>query len=225
MSTAFVIGASRGIGLEFVRQYLALGWTVHATYRAEKDRVVLRDLGANALKLDLLDLNDVAGIGWQLDGERIDVAVCNAGVYGPRQSTLRQLPTADEFDMVMKTNVLGPMRLVPMVVPLLEAAAGTLAVVSSRMGSITEASIGYGLLYRTSKAALNMVAKLAQDHAKAYGARAIALHPGWVRTDMGGPNAEVDVARSVEGMRAVIADARAYPGGAFYDYRGETLPW
>lgn len=222
---ALIIGASRGIGLEFVKQYLAQGWYVHATYRSEKDRVVLRDLGANALKLDLLDLNDLAGVAWQLDGEHLDVAVCNAGIYGPRNATFRQLPDPEQFDQVMLTNVLGPMRLVPLVVPLLEATGGTLAFVSSRMGSITDASVGYGLLYRTSKAALNMVAKLAQDEAQATGGRVVTLHPGWVRTDMGGPNAEVDVEHSVQGMRSVIADATSYPGGAFYDYRGQTLAW
>ena len=225
MSRVLVIGASRGIGLEFVKQYLASGHYVHATYRSEDDRIKLRDLGANALKLDLLDLNDLAGISWQLDGERIDQVICNAGLYGPRTSTFRALPDTGEFDRVMQTNVLGPMRLVPVVLPLLKATSGTLAVVSSRMGSITDANLGYGLLYRTSKAALNMVAKLADTEARNVGARAIALHPGWVRTDMGGPNADVDVERSVEGMRAIIDDAKAYPGGQFYDYRGESLPW
>ena len=225
MSRVLVIGASRGIGLEFVKQYLAEGSYVHATYRSEKDRVTLRDLGANALKLDLLDLNDLAGISWQLDGERIDTVICNAGLYGPRTSTFRALPDAAEFDRVMQTNVLGPMRMVPVVVPLLKATGGTLAVVSSRMGSIADANLGYGLLYRTSKAALNMVTRLAHNDARDVGARAIALHPGWVRTDMGGPNADIDVEHSVEGMRRVIGDARAYPGGNFYDYRGEQLPW
>lgn len=225
MPGALVIGASRGIGFEFVKQYAEKGWMVHATYRSEKDRVPLRDLGANALKLDLLDLNDLAGVSWQLDGEKIDVVICNAGVYGPRTSTFRQLPDTDDFDRVMRTNVLGPMRMIPVVVPLLKATGGTLAVVSSKMGSITESTLGYGLLYRTSKAALNMVTKLAQDDAKAVGGRAIALHPGWVRTDMGGPNAEVDVEHSVQGMRDVIEQTGKYPGGGFYDYRGQKLDW
>jgi len=84
MPCALVLGASRGIGLEFVRQYVQHGWQVHATYRHEEHRVRLRDLGADALKLDVESLEDVAGLAWQLDGERFDVVVMNAGVFGPR---------------------------------------------------------------------------------------------------------------------------------------------
>ncbi len=87
MPTALILGASRGIGLEFVRQYRAAGWTVFATFRGEDDRVRLRDLGAQTLKLDVRRVEDVAGISWQLDGERLDVAVVNAGVYRPTTSS------------------------------------------------------------------------------------------------------------------------------------------
>ncbi len=225
MTAALVLGASRGIGLEFVQQYVAERWTVHATYRSEDDRIRLRDLGAHTLKLDVLDLNDVAGIAWQLEGERFDVAIVNAGVYGPRTSTLHQPPTLEQFDLVMRTNVLAAMRLVPVVAPLLGPSRGTLAFVSSRMGSISEAGMGYGMLYRVSKAAVNMVAKLAHTDFGSTGMRVLALHPGWVRTDMGGPNADVDVATSIAGMRRVIGDPAAYPGGCFYDYRGQSIAW
>lgn len=225
MSSALVLGASRGIGLEFVRQYVAEGWTVHATYRSEDDRVRLRDLGAHTLKLDVLDLNDVAGIAWQLDGEQFDVAIVNAGVYGPRASTLHHPPTLEQFDLVMRTNVLAAMRLVPVVAPLLGPRHGTLAFISSRMGSIAESGAGYGMLYRVSKAAVNMVAKLAHADFGSGGMRVLSLHPGWVRTDMGGPNADVDVQASIAGMRRVIADAAAFPGGCFYDYRGQSIAW
>ncbi len=105
------------------------------------------------------------------------------------------------------------------------AKGGTLAFVSSRMGSIAEASASYGLLYRTSKAAINMVAKLAHADYSPIGVRVLSLHPGWVRTDMGGPNADVEVSVSIEGMRRVIADADAFPSGCFYDYRGQSLAW
>jgi NAD(P)-dependent dehydrogenase (short-subunit alcohol dehydrogenase family) len=225
MPAALVLGASRGLGLEFATQYLAEGWTVYATHRAEPDRVRLRDLGAHTLKLDVLDADDLAGLAWQLDGERVDVAVVNAGVYGPRNSNLQQPPAIDEFDLVMRTNVLGPMRLLPRLAPLLGPARGTLAFVSSRMGSISATGASHGMLYRVSKAAENMVAKLAHVELAALGVRVLALHPGWVRTDMGGPNAEVDVAASIAGLRRVIADPVAYPGGGFYDYRGQSLAW
>jgi NAD(P)-dependent dehydrogenase (short-subunit alcohol dehydrogenase family) len=93
------------------------------------------------------------------------------------------------------------------------------------MGSIAEASGSYGMLYRVSKAAVNMVAKLAHTDYSPLGVRVISLHPGWVRTDMGGPNADVDPKVSVEGLRRVISDGTAFPSGCFYDYRGQSLAW
>ena len=225
MPTALVIGASRGIGLEFTRQYLAEGWRVFATWRSEADRVQLRDLGAQTLKLDVLVPDDLAGMAWQLDDEPVDVVIVNAGVYGPRNSTLKTPPTDTEFDLVMRTNVLAALRLLPIVSPLLTKTRGTLAFVSSRMGSIAEASGSYGLLYRISKAAINMIGRLAHNDLHPLGARVLMLHPGWARTDMGGPNADVDVKDSVAGMRQVIAQPRPHPSGGFYDYRGNRIDW
>jgi len=222
---ALILGASRGIGLEFTRQYLTAGWAVHATHRSEADRIRLRDLGAHTLKLDVGDPADVAGIAWQLEGETLDVAVVNAGVYGPRNSSVQHPPGDEAFDLVMHTNVLGAMRLVPVVAPLLSRGRGTLAFVSSRMGSVSEAGASYGMLYRVSKAAVNMVAKLAHVDYAPLGVRVLVLHPGWVRTDMGGPNADVEASASVEGLRRVIAEPAAFPGGCFYDYRGQSLAW
>ncbi len=225
MPTALVIGASRGIGLEFTRQYLDAGWRVFATWRIEPDRVRLRDMGAQTLKLDVQDSNDLAAVAWQLDDEPVDVVIVNAGVYGPRASGLKHPPTDAEFDLVMHTNVLAALRLLPIVSPLLTRTAGTLAFVSSRMGSIAEAIGSYGLLYRISKAAVNMVGRLAHNDLHPLGARVLMLHPGWVRTDMGGPNADVDVEDSIAGMRRVIAQPRPYPSGGFYDFRGHRIDW
>ena len=225
MPTALVLGASRGIGLEFSRQYIDAGWTVYGTHRSEEDRVTLRDLGVNTLRLDVTRTEDLAGIGWQLDDERVDVAVVNAGVYGMRTSSIQAPPTDEQFDLVMRTNVLASMRLMPVLAPLLAPTQGTLAFISSRMGSIQEASASYGMLYRVSKAAVNMVAKLAHADYAPVGVRVLALHPGWVRTDMGGPNADVAVEDSVRGLRRVIAEREAHPGGGFFDWRGQKVAW
>ncbi len=225
MAGVLIVGASRGIGLECVKQYLAAGDRVFATHRTEKDRIVLRDIGAQTLKLDVMDVNDIAGLAWQLDGEVIDTIIVNAGVYGPRTSTVLQSPSDEEFDLVMRTNVLAIMRLVPIIAPLLEPTRGTLAFVSSKMGSISNAWASYGMLYRTSKAALNMIAKLAHTDFSARGVRVLTLHPGWVRTDMGGPNAEIEVKDSVQGMRNIIAHREAYGSGGFYDFRGASIEW
>jgi NAD(P)-dependent dehydrogenase (short-subunit alcohol dehydrogenase family) len=225
MPTALILGASRGIGLEFARQYRAAGWTVFATFRGEDDRIRLRDLGCQTLKLDVQRTEDIAGIAWQLDGERLDVAVVNAGVYGPRTSSIQSPPTDEQFDLVMRTNVLGAMRLMPILAPLLAPAQGTLAFVSSKMGSIGEAQASYGMLYRVSKAAVNMVARMAHCDYGPIGIRVLTLHPGWVRTDMGGPNADVQVQDSVAGLRGVVADRAVYPSGGFYDWKGQAIPW
>lgn len=225
MPTALIVGASRGIGLEAVRQYREDGWTVFATFRAEDDRIRLRDLGAQTLRLDVQRTEDIAGVAWQLDGERFDVAMINAGVYGPRTSSIQQPPTDAQFDLVMRTNVLGAMRLMPLLAPLLAPARGTLAFVSSKMGSIAEAQASYGMLYRVSKAAVNMVAKMAHSDYSPMGVRVLSLHPGWVRTDMGGPNAEVAVDDSVAGLRSVLADRAAFPSGGFFDWRGQPIAW
>ncbi|MFZ4757305.1 MAG: SDR family oxidoreductase [Burkholderiaceae bacterium] len=225
MSTVLVLGASRGIGLEFVRQYREAGWNVFGTFRAEDDRIRLRDVGAHTLRLDVQRIEDVGGIAWQLDGETLDLAVVNAGVYGPRTSSIQNPPTDEQFDLVMRTNVLGAMRLMPVLAPLLAPRQGTLAFLSSRMGSIADAQASYGMLYRVSKAAVNMIAKMAHTDYSPMGIRVLSLHPGWVRTDMGGPNADVAVTDSVAGLRSVLADRSAYPSGGFFDWRGQPIAW
>ncbi len=225
MPTALIVGASRGIGLEFARQYREAGWTVYGTHRSEADRIRLRDMGVQTLNVDVLNTSEVAGMAWQLEGERIDAVIMNAGVFGPRNSTIVRPPSDAEFDLVMRTNVLAIMRLLPVVAPLLVSARGTLAIISSRMGSIADSGASYGMLYRTSKAAANMLGKLAHGEYHPMGVRVISLHPGWVRTDMGGPNADVDVATSVAGMRNVIENHQAYSSGNFFDYKGQALAW
>jgi NAD(P)-dependent dehydrogenase (short-subunit alcohol dehydrogenase family) len=146
-----VIGASRGIGVEFVRQYRAAGATVTATARSEDALATLRELGAKALALDVADAASASGLAWQIDGSAFDVAVVCAGVYGPGTSGL-QSPTEADFDAVMHTNVLGPMRVIPQLAEALVPGA-RLAVISSRMGAIGPRSASNSWLYRASKAA------------------------------------------------------------------------
>jgi NAD(P)-dependent dehydrogenase (short-subunit alcohol dehydrogenase family) len=217
-----VIGASRGIGLEFVRQYRADGAAVVATARDEEGLARLQALGARALRLDVCDAASVAGLGWQIDGEVFDVAIVNAGVIGSRTTGL-QSPEQDEFDRVMRTNVLGPMRVLPLLGDAL-APDARLAVLSSRMGSIGERAAAGSWLYRASKAAVNSVLK---DASLVLAGRAtcIAFHPGWVRTDMGGPGADLDVADSVAGMRRVLAGVSRADTGRFFNFDGSPIAW
>lgn len=225
MSSVLIVGASRGIGFEFARQYRIDGWTVHATVRSPSDRAALEALGAQVHRFDALDEAGVTALDEQLGEASFDLVIVNAGVIGSREASVTRPPEADEFALVMGTNVLAPMRLVPSLAPRLARARGTLAFLSSRMGSIGEADATYASTYRVSKAALNMVARLAHIEFATKGVRMLALHPGWVRTDMGGRNANIEASTSVTGMRAVIADSKAHPGGTFVDHTGTPVAW
>jgi len=222
MALALVIGASRGIGLELVRQYLADGWRVIATARRKEEVAMLAEMGAEAHKLDVTNVEAVAGMGWKLDGEELDVAILNAGVYGPRTDGF---PMQTDFDAVMHINVLGAMRLLPIIAPLVCAARGKLAVMSSRMGSLSERQGSSGSLYRASKAALNSVLIDTAHQFGPQGATCVALHPGWVRTDMGGPGAALSVEESVRGLRKVLAELPASEQAVYRDYDGSPIGW
>lgn len=221
-SSVLIIGASRGIGLEFVRQYRAAGDRVVATARSEEGLAVLRALGATALQLDIADTASASGLAWQIDGQQFDLVLINAGVYGPRSEGL-QTPTAAEFDQVMHTNVLGPMRVLPQLADAL-APGARIGILSSRMGSIGLRSSSSGWLYRASKAALNSVMKDA-SLALAGKASLCSFHPGWVRTDMGGAGADIDVQTSVAGMRTVLLTLKPAHTGSFFNYDGQALAW
>jgi NAD(P)-dependent dehydrogenase (short-subunit alcohol dehydrogenase family) len=217
-----VVGASRGIGFEFVRQYLDAGERVTATARRDEDVQRLAALGANAFALDVADAASAASLFWRIDGQAFDVVLLVAGVYGPRTVGL-DAPAQEGFDAVMHTNVLGAMRVIAQIQGAL-ALGAKVAVISSRMGSIGLRGSTYGWLYRASKAALNSVLK---DASIALAGRAVcvAFHPGWVRTDMGGPQADLPVERSVADLRAVLARLTVADNGAFLDHDGQPLAW
>lgn len=217
-----IVGASRGLGLEFVRQYRAAGATVIATARDDAGRARIAELGAKPLTLDVASAASVSGLAWQIDGESFDVVVINAGVFGPRAGAL-EAPTQDDFDAVMRTNVLGPMRLLPQVAEAL-APGARLAIISSRMGSIGLRSGTHGWLYRASKAAVNSVMKDA-SLVLAGKATVISFHPGWVKTDMGGAEADIDAPTSIAGMRTVLASVKPADTGSFFNYDGQRLDW
>jgi NAD(P)-dependent dehydrogenase (short-subunit alcohol dehydrogenase family) len=217
-----IVGASRGIGLEFVQQYREAGDSVTATARSDEGLAALKALGATAIALDVAKTESASRLGWQIEGAAFDVVVVNAGVYGPSTSGL-QPPTEADFNQVMHTNVLGPMRVIPQVADSL-APGARLAVLSSRMGSIGERMSTSGWLYRASKAAVNSVLKDASIALKGK-ATCVSFHPGWVRTDMGGSGADIEVSDSVNGMRHVIAGVKPADSGRFFNYDGSDIPW
>ena len=219
---ALIVGASRGLGLEFVRQYRSDGAAVTATARDADGLARLEALGAKAVSLDVADVASASGLAWLIDGEAFDVVVYNAGAYGPRSSGL-DAPTADEFDAVMHTNVLGAMRVLPQLAGVL-APGAKLAVLSSKMGSVGQRESPGGWLYRASKAALNSVLKDASLVLRGQ-AICVALHPGWVKTDMGGASADLTPEHSVADMRKLIAGLRTADNGQFFNHDGSTILW
>jgi len=217
-----VIGASRGIGREFVVQYLADRAQVTATARQPDDVAALDALGASAFALDVADAVSASGLAWRVDNAGFDLVIVNAGVYGPATEGL-ETPTQADFDSVMHTNLLGPMRVIPQLADAL-APGARLVLLSSRMGSIGSRSTSTGWLYRASKAALNSVLK---DVSIRFAGRAtcIAIHPGWVRTDMGGANADLTPAQSVTSMRRTFATLAPSHNGAFLNHDGSAIAW
>jgi len=223
-----IVGASRGLGLEFVRQYRADGARVTATARDDAGLARIAELGAKPLKLDVADAASAAGLAWQIDGEAFDTVFFVAGVLRNRTQGLEP-PPVDVFDSVMHTNVLGAMRVLPIVAEALAPArdgmpGARLGVLSSRMGSIGLRESTGSWLYRASKAALNSVLK---DVAIALEGRALcaAFHPGWVRTEMGGAGADIDATESVAGLRQALAGLDAARNGSFLNYDGASLAW
>lgn len=224
MATALIIGASRGIGLEFVRQYRTDGWEVIGTARDDGGMNRIAELGARPARLDVNDPGAPEALEAIIGPTELDVVIYSAGVQISRTKALEP-PAEAEFDQVMRTNVLAAMRLCPVAGRALAPAKGRLAVMSSRMGSIGLRNATNSWLYRASKAALNSVLA---DMALVLGPEGVtctALNPGWVRTDMGRAGALIDVATSVSGMRSTLAALQPAQNGSFLQFDGTPLAW
>ena len=207
-----IVGASRGIGLGLVQEFKRRGWQVTATERSRGDELHAIG-GVHIVTLDVADPST-----FDLDGS-FDAVILNAGITGAAHQSSEQA-TPDDVAEVMMTNAFGPAHLAKRLMPQI-ARGGVLGFTSSLMGSIADSSGGYEL-YRTSKTAQNMLAKgIAEQEAKERGLAVLSLHPGWVQTDMGGPNAKVSVEDSARGLADVIEQAQ--PGYAYLDYTGKAL--
>ncbi len=230
MPTVLVTGASRGLGLELARQYAAAGYRVIAACRRPDAAGDLAALGrrVEVHRLDVRDAVQINALAKELAGTPLDLLISNAGVYGPRGLALGALDY-DAWEEVLRVNLLGAIRVTEALIENVAAGrdgrGGTLAFLSSRMGSIGANAAGGEYAYRTSKAALNAAVKCLAIDLAPRGIVAVALHPGWVRTDMGGPDAELDVPESVAGLRRVIDGLEAADSGRFLNYDGSEIPW
>jgi NAD(P)-dependent dehydrogenase (short-subunit alcohol dehydrogenase family) len=226
--TVLVTGANRGIGLEFARQYHGAGWRVIATARDPEAAKDLKALGAGVriVPLDVTRPESVAALAASLQGEPIDLLINNAGQgVGFRIRPLADLDM-DEFERVMQVNALGPVRVTQALLPNLKAGKGkTIVGLSSVLGSITANRQGGFYGYRESKAALDMFLRSLAAELGPDGFICIALNPGWVKTDMGGPDAQLAPEESVSGMRKVLEGLKPGDSGKFWSYDGTNIPW
>jgi NAD(P)-dependent dehydrogenase (short-subunit alcohol dehydrogenase family) len=224
-----LIGASRGLGHAIAAEFLKRGWNVVGTVRAGGTRTMLHDLAdefEGRVEIETLDIcapDQIAALRARLAGRVFDILFVNAGVTNNEKETIAEV-TTDEFVRVMVTNALSPMRVIESLQDLV-APIGVLGAMSSGQGSIANNETGLREVYRGSKAALNMFMRsFAARHAAASRAM-VLMAPGWVRTEMGGPDARLSIEESVPNLVDVLLAKRARPGLEYLDYLGRTVPW
>lgn len=228
MTTVLITGANRGIGLGLTKHYLRIGAEVIATYRNERDSEELMALcnQYDNLKVRHLEITDYSALQqFSHEFEQLDILINNAGYYGPKEKSFG-FTDVEEWRKVIEVNTIAPLKLVEALYSkMLKSPIKQVACISSKVGSITENTSGGGYIYRSSKAALNSVVKSLHNDLNKDGFTILALHPGWVQTRMGGPNALITVGESVSGLVAVIENATKKDSGGFYNYDGQPLPW
>jgi NAD(P)-dependent dehydrogenase (short-subunit alcohol dehydrogenase family) len=230
-SKVLVTGASRGLGLEFVRQYAQAGWRVHATCRSPEraqDLNRLAEASHGSVTVHVLDVTEakhIKAIREMLQGQPLDMLINNAGVLGPKLQEFGHTDV-DAWVYTLRVNAIAPLKLIEALVDNLVIGERRLVVnLTSRMGSIADNSSGGYYIYRASKAALNAVVRNAALDLAPRKVTVVALHPGWVRTDMGGPDAKLDPVRSVEYMRTALDRMKLADSGGFFDLDGTPIPW
>ncbi|WP_347988802.1 SDR family oxidoreductase [Methylomonas sp. AM2-LC] len=229
--TVLITGANRGLGLEFSRQYAEAGWRVITACRQPKAAHALQKLADeySSLQIEVLDVGDFAQIdalSEKLAEETIDVLLNNAGVYGDKaEHSFGQLDY-QAWAHTLAINTLAPIKMAEAFLPQLENGKSKLIVnVSSLMGSLTDNTSGGSLLYRSSKAGLNAAMKSLSLDLRPKSIGILILHPGWVKTDMGGENALIEVEESVSGMIEQIKVFSLDKTGMFIRYDGGLVPW
>ncbi len=229
MPHALITGANRGIGLEHVRQLLGRDWTITAAVRNPDAATELKalDPGDGRLRIEAYDATDLGAptaLKAKVEGP-IDILFANAGIMGPKVQEYGSAASEGFLD-TLRTNTLAPLALVEAFADqVAQSQLKVVALQSSRMGSIADNDSGGRYAYRASKAALNAVGKSLSVDLEDAGVIVLILHPGWVRTDMGGPNGNLTVNECVEGQLDLIARANPAMNGRFFHVSGEDLPW
>ena len=229
-SLAVVFGANRGIGLGVVKEMLRKGWSVIATARrpdAAKDLRTLAAANLGKLEIQGLDMTNTGqadSFASAMAGKKLDAVLINGGTSGPGHMSASQATEA-EIGTLMFTNAVAPIRLARALAASVKENTGVVAFTSSIMGSVALNSDGYHELYRASKAALNSLSRGLWTELEGRGITLLTLHPGWVRTDMGGPSAPVSVDDSARGLVAMIERERGKHRHRFVSFTGEELAW
>jgi NAD(P)-dependent dehydrogenase (short-subunit alcohol dehydrogenase family) len=223
MSTVLITGAARGLGLEFVKQYAAKGWKVHACARtSDALKTIKGDIHLH--KLEVTDFAAVKALAKAVAGEAIDVLICNAGVAGREASTLGAIDPA-VWRQTFEVNALAPLMMAEAFVDhVARSAQRKLVAISSRLGSIAH-NDGSRYAYRASKTALNMEWKSLSRDLAGKGVVCVVLHPGWVQTDMGGSGATLTIDQSVPAMITAIDGLKPAQNGYFINYDGTEIAW
>lgn len=223
-----ITGANRGLGLEFVKQYAAQGWRVFACCRHPDQAEALQALAKQyvhirILALNVADFDQVDALAAELHQEKIDLLINNAGIYPA--GDLENTDMAAWLE-AYRVNSMAPFKMATAFTPHIAASRlKKIATLSSKMGSIDDNTSGGSYSYRSSKVALNMVMKSLSIDLRPYGIAVVTLHPGWVLTEMGGPDALIDTQTSVAGMREVIENLCLVNSGQFIAYDGQSIAW
>lgn len=231
MPTVLITGANRGLGLEFTRQYLAEGYAAIAACRNPDKAQALQHLARDSngvltvVELDVADNASVRHAAARLPQTTIDVLVNCAGVMGVHGQSICSLDY-DDWRQVLEVNLMGPARVCEAFLDRVAQSDRRLIItITSGMGSLADNTSGGSVPYRTSKAAVNMLMRSAAIDLKPRGITFVVLNPGWVKTDMGGPNAKLSPGESVGAMRRLIAKLGPKDSGRFYNYDGREYPW
>lgn len=230
MPSIIITGANRGLGLEFARQYAEAGWRVYAGCREPHCAGNLHDLARAHPKVsyhgvDVRDHKQIDALAGDLAHEKIDVLLNNAGIYHDHGENFGHLDY-DAWTESFRVNTLAAAKMAEaFFLHIARSEKRLIVAITSLMGSIADNGSGGYYPYRSSKAALNAVMKSLSIDLKPKKIGALILHPGWVKTDMGGPNAEITPAVSVRGMRNVIERFTLKDSGKFFNYDGKELPW